>query len=124
MNTIMSDQLCARCHVQEAEPGNRLCHDCIAEDNATSWAPARRSLTDLDQLEDRPTEPSTGLVARLLWWLAFILIAGFVVLFTVDKANIPFINNLPGVAELRDNLNSFLSWWNDGIKKLGDSIGL
>ena len=110
--------------MREAEPGNNLCHDCLAEDNASSWAPARRSLADLDQLEDRPTEPNAGLVARMLWWLAFVLIAACIVLITVDKAHVPFIDNLPGVAELQKNLNSFTSWWNDGIRKLGESIGL
>jgi hypothetical protein len=124
VNTIMSDQLCANCQLQEAEPGDSLCHNCLAADNAPSWAPKRNTLADLDQLEDRPIETPVSIVSRLIWWLAFIVIVGFVLLLAVDKTHIPIIDDIPGISDLRQNFNNASNWWADGIRKLGDSIGL
>jgi len=124
VNTTMSDQLCARCNQQEAAPGNKLCVDCLAEENATQWAPARPGLVDLDELEDRPVAPPTDIVPRLLTWTVFILIACCVALIAVDKVSMPFLDNIPLVQEARDNFNSFSKWWDDGLRKLGEGIGL
>jgi len=125
VNTIMSDQLCLKCQEKEAVPGSSLCHDCMAEEDAQEhWRPTRFGLTDLDELEDRPTERVSGIVARLIWWVAFVLIAALAFLLAVDKVHVAFLDNIPGIAELRDNLNSFTSWWDENIHKLGEGIGL
>ncbi len=124
MNTIMSEQLCANCQLEEAEPGDSLCRTCLAADNAPSWAPTRTTLADLDQLEDRPVEPKTSIVSRLIWWLAFVVIIGLVLMLAVDKTHIPFIDDIPGVADLRQKFSNASDWWADGIRKLGEGIGL
>ena len=123
VNTIMSEQLCANCQQQEAEPGDSLCHNCLAADNAPSWAPTRTTLADLDQLEDRPHEPQFGIIARLVWWVGFVVIGAFILLLTVDKVHIPIIDNIPGVADLRQHSNYATQWWSDGIRKLSDGLG-
>jgi hypothetical protein len=124
VNTIMSDQLCLKCQEREAVPGGSLCHDCKAEEEAQAhWTSTRPILTDLDELEDRPMAPMSGIVARLIWWVSFALIAALAFLLTVDRVHIAFLDNIPGVAELRDNLNSFTGWWDENIHKLGEGIG-
>lgn len=123
MNQIMSAQLCERCHVEEAAPGNSFCYNCMPGASNDTWVPTHQTLADLDQLEDRHVEPWTGIVPRLLWWVGFAVIALLIVLLVVDKTHIPFIDNIPGVAELRGNMQAASDWWESGIHKLGDSMG-